>query len=41
MTQIAEYYRYMQTQIEEKFHSLTADTMQEIKNKLKRKHNKE
>ena len=40
MTQIAEYYRYMEGYIEQKLHSMTTDTMQEIKNKLKRKQNK-
>ena len=41
MTQIAEYYKYMEEKIEEKFRSLTTDTMEEIRNKLKRRQNKE
>ena len=40
MTQIEEYYKYMEEQIEEKFRSMTTDTMQEIKNKLKRRQNR-
>jgi len=35
-----DYYRYIQEQIDEKFHRLTHDTMEEIKNKFKRKQDK-
>ena len=41
MVQVAEYYRYKQEEIEEKFRNLTTDTMEEIRNKLKRKLNQE
>ncbi len=39
--QIQEYYKYMSEKIEEKFKILTTDTMEEIRDRLKRRQNRE